>query len=89
MVFADGFAQGKMEPANAPHRPSGLAIGPKGALYVSDDVGGRIWRIAYTGGDMAAPVTAAPGSKGPDATQSAGVLPPEGLHPDAGKDPGK
>ncbi len=86
VVFADGFAQGKKEPASAPHRPVGVAVGPKGALYVSDDIGGRIWRITYDG-DKAVPVQAAPGSKGPGAGQSADVLPPEGLHPNAGRDP--
>jgi glucose/arabinose dehydrogenase len=29
------------------HRPCGLAQGPDGALYVSDDLGGTIYRIAY------------------------------------------
>ena len=32
---------------NAPGRPVGLAIGPNGALYVSDDKAGVIYRIAY------------------------------------------
>lgn len=36
-------------PASAAHRPTGLAQGPDGALYISDDAGGRIWRITYTG----------------------------------------
>jgi glucose/arabinose dehydrogenase len=30
-------------------RPVGLAVGPDGALYVSDDQGGVLYRIAYTG----------------------------------------
>ena len=27
----------------------GIAVGPDGALYVGDDVGGRIWKITYAG----------------------------------------
>ncbi|MFQ5689946.1 MAG: PQQ-dependent sugar dehydrogenase [Gemmatimonadota bacterium] len=46
-VFADGFAGARKDPRNAAHRPSGLAVGPDGSLYVSDDRGGRIWRILY------------------------------------------
>jgi glucose/arabinose dehydrogenase len=46
-VFADGFAGGNKQPGTADHRPAGLALGPDGALYVSDDNGGRIWRITY------------------------------------------
>ena len=29
----------------AAHRPTGLAVGPDGALYVTDGVKGRIWRV--------------------------------------------
>lgn len=36
-------------PGNADHRPAGLAVGPKGALYVSDDQGSTIYRITYAG----------------------------------------
>lgn len=49
-VFAKGFA-GKgpiMSPGDAEHRPCGLAQGPDGSLYVSDDAGGTIYRIIYT-----------------------------------------
>jgi glucose/arabinose dehydrogenase len=47
-VFADGFAgsAGPL-PANAVHRPVGVTEGPDGSLYVSDDRGGRIWRIVH------------------------------------------
>ena len=46
-VFADGFRDG--DPDGVEHRPTGLAVGPDGALYISDDAAGRIWRIVYTG----------------------------------------
>lgn len=49
-IFGDGFAGPRKQPGTARHRPAGLAVGPDGALYVSDDAGGRIWRVAY-GGD--------------------------------------
>jgi glucose/arabinose dehydrogenase len=50
-IFADDFEgpQPIASPADAAHRPSGLAQGPDGSLYVSDDVGGRVWKIRYTG----------------------------------------
>jgi glucose/arabinose dehydrogenase len=87
-IFADGFAGDAKAPATAPHRPSGLALGPDGALYVSDDVHGRIYRIVYTGGahagmtDRATPCPSANASAG--ALAAAGAKPPEGTHPDAG-----
>ena len=49
VAFADGFAGAVKDPSRAAFRPAGLAIGPDGALYVSDDVHGRIWRIIYNG----------------------------------------
>jgi glucose/arabinose dehydrogenase len=49
-TFADGFAgsAGPL-PATAKHRPVGVTEGPDGSLYISDDRGGRIWRVIYTG----------------------------------------
>jgi len=50
VVFADGFAgTSQPTPGSAQHRPVGLAESPDGALYVSDDVSGRIWKIIYIG----------------------------------------
>lgn len=48
-VFADGFiGEGAVSlPADAEHRPTGLAQGPDGSLYITDDQGGRIWRVLH------------------------------------------
>lgn len=48
-IFADNFAGGPefVSPGKAKHRPTGLAQGPDGALYVSDDKGGVIYKITY------------------------------------------
>ena len=51
-TFANGFAaqpETTLQPGNAQHRPVGLAQAPDGALFVSDDAGGRIYRITYQG----------------------------------------
>ena len=87
-IFADGFAGGQEDPGSAAHRPAGLAVGPNGALYVSDDVRGRIYRIVYRGGtgstDEASGITPCPDMTAlGSTTQSAGALPPEGIHPNA------
>ena len=86
-VFADGFAGATKSPAQATHRPSGLAVGPDGALYVSDDVRGRIYRIVYLGGGDggAANLTPCPSLTAlAGAPVVAAAKPPEGTHPDAG-----
>jgi len=49
-VFADGFAGETKQPRGAMYRPTGLAQGPDGSLYISDDVKGRIWKVMYVGG---------------------------------------
>ena len=48
-TFADGFAGAEKTPRGAKHRPVGLAEGPDGSLYISDDQRGRIWRVIYLG----------------------------------------
>jgi glucose/arabinose dehydrogenase/mono/diheme cytochrome c family protein len=88
-VFADGFAGAVTSPGQAEHRPSGLAVGPDGSLFVSDDVRGRIYRIVYRGGSGAggsAPqYTTCPSPTAPAGSISADdAKPPEGTHPDAG-----
>lgn len=84
VVFADGFAGPDKQPGRAVHRPTGLAVGPHGALYISDDIGGRIWRVTYQGGNKSAGIASAAPAPAGTQTASANVPPPEGIHPDAG-----
>jgi len=55
-VFADGFAGEKelAQPSDAEYRPTGLAVAPDGALFITDDQDGRIWRVTYRGDAQAA-----------------------------------
>jgi glucose/arabinose dehydrogenase/mono/diheme cytochrome c family protein len=87
VVFADGFAGAVKEPGGAAHRPSGVAVGPDGALYISDDQHGRIWRVVFRGGTEVAGIQAAPTPPAEAATAKAApgdAEPPEGIHPNAG-----
>jgi glucose/arabinose dehydrogenase/mono/diheme cytochrome c family protein len=87
VVFADGFAGAHKEPGRAAHRPSGLAVGQDGALYISDDQHGRIWRVTYQGGSTA--VSGIEGAPAPQIAASGAnhLQPPEGVHADAGMNP--
>lgn len=84
IVFADGFAGAIKEPGRAAFRPSGLAMGPDGALYIADDMHGRIWRVTYRGAADHSGLAAAQQSKNP-ASSSALAPPPEGIHANAGR----
>lgn len=44
-VFAEGFAGENIN--RAKYRPCGLAQGPDGSLYVTDDNKGNVWKISY------------------------------------------
>jgi glucose/arabinose dehydrogenase len=85
-VFADGFAGAVKEPGAAAHRPAGVAVAPDGALYISDDQRGRIYRVVYRGGsDAGAGTTPCPPADAPaGSTSAATAAPPEGIHPNAG-----
>lgn len=48
--FATGFPDSENpQPGSAEHRPTGLAQGPDGTLYITDSQKRKIWRIVYTG----------------------------------------
>lgn len=51
-IFADGFSGSAEKTASgrADHRPCGLAQGPDGSLYITDDVKGTIYKISYNKG---------------------------------------
>jgi mono/diheme cytochrome c family protein len=88
VVFADGFAGAIKQPGQAAHRPTGLAVGPDGTLYIADDQGGRIWRVTFQGVDKASGIAPpAPSPPGAQAATSGNALPPEGIHPGAGAPP--
>jgi glucose/arabinose dehydrogenase len=54
--FKDGKAVGTYETFAAPSgdptsiRPTGLAVGPDGSLYIGADREGKVWRVFYRGG---------------------------------------
>jgi glucose/arabinose dehydrogenase len=47
-IFAEGFAMNRSgRGGQGIHRPTGLAQGADGSLFVADDAGGRIYKIVY------------------------------------------
>jgi glucose/arabinose dehydrogenase len=53
-VYSEAFINGWREPgracgdAAAYGRPADVVFGPDGAMYVSDDAAGRIYRVIFT-----------------------------------------
>jgi glucose/arabinose dehydrogenase len=51
-IFANGFAPNltvqRSGRGSGNRRPVGLAQGPDGALYITDDAGGRVWKVTAT-----------------------------------------
>ncbi|HXP08386.1 MAG TPA: PQQ-dependent sugar dehydrogenase, partial [Acidobacteriaceae bacterium] len=70
-LFADGFAGPVSTPEKAVHRPSGVAVGPDGSLYISDDTTGRIYKVVYVGGSAGGGAKFTPC---PSSTASAGSI---------------
>jgi mono/diheme cytochrome c family protein len=60
-----------------------LAVGPDGALYISDDQNGRIWRVTFQSGTPVTGIEAAPTPRA-EVSNATNVGPPEGIHPNAG-----
>lgn len=50
--FADALSARRFPLSGSRPRPSGLAVELDGSLYVTDDNGGRIWKIAFTSASL-------------------------------------
>jgi glucose/arabinose dehydrogenase len=83
VVFADGFAGATKTPGGAAHRPTGLALGSDGSLFISDDQGGRIWHVTFAG-NKATGIAAAAAATSSQAAATPNASPPEGMNADAG-----
>lgn len=82
IIFADNFAGAIKQPGRAAFRPSGLAVAPDGALFIADDLKGRIWRVTYHGDGSSAALKGveAPVTDASQATDKAlSLTPPPGF----------
>jgi len=73
ILFADGFAGPDKASGKALNRPTGVAVGGDGALYISDDVHGRIWKVTYQGAADAPLAAASPAAQGTADAPAAGA----------------
>lgn len=50
-IFASGFSNPDPVRSQADYvaRPDGVAVAPDGSLYITDSVGGKVWRVFYRG----------------------------------------
>jgi len=71
VIFADGFTGPAKDPGRAVFRPMGVTVAPDGALFITDDMKGRVWRVTYAGG----PVTAVAAAQAPAAAPAAQPAP--------------
>jgi len=48
-IFAKGFSGLDIieSPGDSKYRPTGLALGPDGSIFITDSVNGRIWKVFY------------------------------------------
>lgn len=75
-VFADGFSGSPEKTASgrADRRPCGLAQGPDGALYITDDVKGGIFKVTYNPNQAAKAATPAKIPAAKTSTPNPGVV---------------
>jgi len=48
-TFANGWRSAGQKCGSAWGRPADVVFGPDGTMYISDDAGGRVYRVVYTG----------------------------------------
>jgi glucose/arabinose dehydrogenase len=88
-AFADGFAgvENFTDTNDAKYRPSGVAVGPDGSLYITETEKGRVWRVVYTG--ETAPTTgAAPAATAATKTDASASAPAKAFAPVGANSPG-